>query len=93
MTREMAEMVAIQALGFVAAEPARLGGFLAATGIGPDSIRSAAREPRFLAGVLEHVAADETLLLGFAQESHLDPKAVTLARDVLGGQTWERDIP
>ena len=33
---------AIQALGFLAGDPERLGAFLAATGIGPESIRAAA---------------------------------------------------
>ena len=61
-----AEQLAIAALGFIAGEPEQLGGFLAMSGIGPDSLREAAREPRFLAGVLDHVMADEALLLAFA---------------------------
>ena len=40
-----AEGLAVAALGFIAAEPERLGRFLALSGIGPDSIRTAAREP------------------------------------------------
>jgi hypothetical protein len=86
-----AEGLAIAALGFIAAEPDRLGRFLALTGIGPESIRNAAREPRFLAGVLDHVAADEDLLLAFAAEREVDPEHVMLARDLLVGGRWERD--
>jgi Protein of unknown function (DUF3572) len=86
-----AEGLAIAALGFIAAEPDRLGRFLALTGIGPESIRDAAREPRFLAGVLDHVAADEDLLLAFAAEREVDPEHVMLARDLLVGGRWERD--
>ena len=37
--------LAIAALGFLGAEPERLGRFLALTGIAPRSIRAAAREP------------------------------------------------
>ena len=44
-----AEQLAIAALGFIAGEPEQLGRFLAMSGIGPDSLRDAAREPRFLA--------------------------------------------
>jgi hypothetical protein len=88
-----AEGLAIAALGFIAAEPDRLGRFLAMTGIGPESIRDAAREPRFLAGVLDHVAGDEALLLAFAAENEVDPEHVMLARDVLVGRRWERDGP
>jgi hypothetical protein len=87
------EALAIAALGFIAAEPERLGRFLAITGIGPDSIRDAAREPRFLAGVLDHVAADETLLLAFAAEYEIDPDTLMRAREVLASGRWERDTP
>jgi hypothetical protein len=86
-----AEELAITALGFIAAEPERLRRFLAITGIGPGSIRDAAREPRFLAGVLDHVAADETSLLTFAAEYEIDPDALMRARELLAGRNWERD--
>ena len=63
------------------------------TGIGPDSIREAAREPRFLAGVLDHVAGDEALLRAFAAENGVDPDTVMRARELLAGASWERDTP
>jgi hypothetical protein len=88
-----AQKLAIAALSFIAAEPDRLGRFLAMTGIGPESIRDAAREPRFLAGVLDHVAGDEPLLLAFAADNEIDPEHVMLARDLLVGGRWERDGP
>jgi hypothetical protein len=88
-----AEELAIAALGFIAAEPERLGRFLAVTGIGPQSIREAAREPQFLAGVLDHIAGDERLLLAFAAETTIDPGDVIPARDTLAGDRWERDTP
>ena len=88
-----AEELAVAALGFIAGEPEQLGRFLAMTGIGPDSLREAARAPRFLACVLDHVAADEALLLAFAAAKEIDPEAVMRARDVLTGSHWERDTP
>src|SRR4029077_19534164 len=91
--RVAAEVLAVAALCFIAAEPERLGRFLAMTGIGPDSIRDAAREPRFLAGVLDHVAGDETLLRAFAAEHDFDPDTVMRARELLAGAIWERDTP
>jgi hypothetical protein len=81
--RAAAEALAVAALGFIAAEPERLGRFLALTGIGPDSIRAAAREPRFLLGVLDHLAADESLLIAFAAENAIPPGAVMEARDTI----------
>ena len=74
--QEAATELAVAALSFLAAEPERLERFLALTGLGPQSLRAAAREPSFLIGVLEHVAGDETLLLAFADEGEIDPQAV-----------------
>jgi hypothetical protein len=80
-----AEQLAIAALGFIAGEPERLGRFLALTGIGPESIRAAAGESNFLLGVLDYVAADESLLLGFAEHGGIEPDQVARAREVLAG--------
>jgi len=89
---EAAEILAIQALAFIAEEPERMSAFLAATGIEPAAIRDAAHEPDFLAGVLEHMLGDENLLLAFADSAGLDPAEIARARHALGGQ-WERDLP
>ena len=80
-----AEQLAIAALGFIAGEPERLGRFLALTGIGPKSIRTAAREPDFLVGVLDHLASDEQLLRAFAEQNEFDPEQVMQARELLAG--------
>ena len=92
-TQEAAETLAIQALAFIAEEPERLGAFLAASGIGPEAIREAAREPGFLAGVLDHMLGDESLLLAFADSAGLDPASIARARRALGGPQWDRDLP
>src|SRR6202049_2360545 len=73
---EAATEIAIAALTFLAGETERLERFLALTGLGPQSLRAAAREPSFLLGVLEHVASDETLLLDFTNEGGLNPEDV-----------------
>jgi len=91
--RETAEIVAIQALSFIAGDAERLGAFLAETGIGPETLRTAAKEPAFLGGVLDFVLRDEELLKAFAESSHLDPRIVSNAREALGGPSWERDVP
>jgi hypothetical protein len=90
--RDAAEAVAIAALSYLAGEPEKLGRFLAATGIGPERIREAARDPGFLAGVLDHFSGDEPLLIAFAREHDLDPVAIERARAALAGIT-ERDLP
>jgi hypothetical protein len=90
--REAAEMLAIQALSFIAEEPERLNGLLNATGLTLDRLRESANAPDFLAGVLEHMLADESLLLAFADSAAIDPADVSRARIALGG-SWERDVP
>jgi aminoglycoside/choline kinase family phosphotransferase len=91
-TRKAAEMLAIQALAFIAEEPQSLSRFLNASGVSVEQIRAAAREPGFLAGVLEHMLGDENLLIAFAQAAGIDPADVTRAASVLGSR-WERDVP
>jgi hypothetical protein len=91
-TKEAAETLAIQALAFIAEDAGRLSGFLATTGIAPERMRTAAREPGFFAGVLDHMLGDESLLIAFADFAAIDPSEVARARAALGGR-WERDIP
>ncbi len=63
------------------------------SGIGPAEIRAAASEPGFLAGVLEHLIADEALLTAFAAETGFEPTDPAKALAVLGGAQWEREVP
>lgn len=86
---EGAQTVAIDALGFLAADPERLARFLALSGLGPHNLRQAATSPGFLAAVLDHLAADEPLLLAFAAAQGIDPAAVIRARDALSGPAGE----
>ena len=85
-------MLAIQALAFIAEEADRLDGFLTLTGLERERIREAAREPSFLAGVLEHMLGDERLLIAFSQSAGIDPAEIARASSALGGK-WERDLP
>lgn len=91
--REVAETVAIQALSYVVADPARLGRFLADTGLGPETIRKAAGNPEFLTAVLDHVLSDERLAKEFGESSDLPPDTIRAAREALGGPAWERETP
>jgi len=93
LTQEQAEGLAIQALTFIAGDGERLGRFLAVTGIGPVEIRVAAREPGFLAGVLDYVASDDRLVAAFAGETGLDPADIDRGRAALAGNPWEREVP
>ena len=91
--REVAEIVAIQALSFIAGDPERLGMFLAETGIGPQSLRAAASDPQFLVSVLDFVLRDDATVKAFATSSELHPTNIAAAREVIGDPKWERDVP
>ena len=91
--REAAEIVAIQALSFIAGEPERLGLFLAESGIGPETLRTAAADPHFLGSVLDFVLRDDATVKAFAKASELHPTNIMAARQVLGDPKWERDVP
>jgi hypothetical protein len=80
-------VIALQALTFIASETERLERFLALTGLGPDDVRARAEEPDFLAGVLDHLLADESLLLAFCAEAGLAPEVPARARAKLEGKS------
>ena len=91
--REVAEIVAVQALGFIAGEPERLGLFLAESGIGPETLRNAATDPHFLASVLDFVMRDDATVKAFAEASQLHPTNIAAAHQALNDPQWERDVP
>jgi len=91
--REVAEIVAVQALSFIASDAGRLGTFLAESGIGPDTLRKSAGDPRFLAHVLEFVMRDDATVKAFATASQLHPTNIAAAHQALNDPKWERDVP
>ena len=78
--REVAEIVAVQALSFIA-------------GIGPETLRHAAADPRFLASVLDFVMRDDATVKAFASVSQLHPTNIAAAHQALNDPQWERDVP
>src|ERR1700684_158053 len=91
--REVAEIVAIQALSFVAGDPERLGLFLAESGIGPETLRTAATDPHFLTHVLDFVLRDDATVKAFASASQLHPTNIAAAHQALSDPQRERDVP
>ncbi len=82
MNEAEAQSLAIEALAWLAQDKDLLPRFLALTGLEASSIRQAAREPGFLAGVLQFYLGHEPTLMRFCAETGNDPaqlqKAVTL---------------
>jgi Protein of unknown function (DUF3572) len=91
--REVAEIVAVQALAFIAGDPERLDLFLAESGIGPETLRTSAADPHFLSSVLDFVLRDDATLKAFASASQLHPTNIAAALQALDDSQWERDVP
>jgi len=91
MNLEQAQTIAIRALAFIASDAELLPRFLALTGIDAEHIRKAAREPGFLAGVLQFVLAHEPTLLAFCEAEGIAPNEVSAAHKALpfGEEGWD----
>jgi len=83
LTHADAEKLAIDALSFIAAEPGLLGQFAAVTGHTPATIRAEIASPEFLAGILDFLMSDESLLLVFASHQGIAPPEIVAARRML----------
>lgn len=71
---EGAEVIALNALAFLASDPDRFEAFLSLSGLSADDVAARAGERSLQAGVLEHLLANESLLLAFCAEAGLKPE-------------------
>jgi hypothetical protein len=85
MDRARAEGLALEALGWLACDPERVGGFLDAAGAAPEDLRERLADPAFLGFVLDHVLAEDESVLAFAEASGQPPESVMAARRALPG--------
>ena len=85
MSQTDAENIAVEALVWLAQDAELMPRFLALTGIEATSIRSAAQEPGFLAGVLQFYLGHEPTLMRFCQETGRDPATIEKAAALLPG--------
>ena len=85
LSREGAELLGLQALGWIAARPDLAERFLSAAGASADEMRDRAGDPDFLGFVLDFLLADEEALLDFAHEAGIPPDRPLRARAALPG--------
>ena len=85
LSRDDAETLAFQAIGFLAEEPNRIGRFLSLTGMEPTTLMDAAETAPVQVAVLDYLLSDESLLMVFSGHAGVDPTAVTVARALLDG--------
>lgn len=89
LTPERAESLALQGLTFLASDAARLSHFLTLTGIAPSELRNWDGNAMIQGAVLEHLLADESLLLVFAAEAGIAPESIAPAHRLLTGERWQ----
>lgn len=86
MTPEYAEILALEALAWLAGEPDAIDRFLKLSGLDVAELRAAAGTRGMAAAVLDFLLADEKLLLRFCEAGDgLPPGRILAARRALGG--------
>jgi len=84
MTPEKAEILALEALSWLAGEPDSIQRFLDLSGISGAELRQAAAEPGTGLAVLDFLLGHEDMLVKFCESAGLDPRQVHAARHALG---------
>lgn len=82
-------MLALRVLAYMAGDERALAGFIAQSGMDRESLMRAAEDPETLAGALDYILADETLLLAFCDAEGVRPEAPARARAALPGANPE----
>jgi hypothetical protein len=86
MTSENAEILALEALGWLAGEEDGLQRFLNQSGVEASDLRSGAGSPEMAMAVLDFLLAHEDLLLRFCESASVEPKDVHKARHAFGSR-------
>lgn len=85
MTPEKAEILALEALSWLAGEPEDLQRFLRLSGLEPETLRQGAGTPEMSVAILDFLLVHEEMLLRFCESAGVKAKELHLARHVLGG--------
>lgn len=85
MTTGQAEILALQALGWLAQSDDLLTVFLNATGMAERDLKSRADEPEVLAAVMDFVLMDDAWVMGVSAEAGITPETLLEVRAALPG--------
>ena len=79
--------MAAVSMEFLTSEPARMSRFLSESGMAPGDLAASLAEggAGVLSAALDHICADESLLLVFASELRRKPEEIMLAQALLQG--------
>ena len=83
--QEAAETLALRALGWLLSQPEELGGFLSASGAAPQDLAQLARDPVFLAALVDYLLETDDRVLACTKDLGLPPTALGEARHGLPG--------
>lgn len=89
MNNEQSEILALQALKYLAEDQEKLGWMLTETGISPSDLAASTDHQELLAGVLDFLLGHEEILIEFCQSQGLDPTSPARARQFLPGAVRE----
>ena len=85
MTPQQAEILALQALGYVVADPDLSAAFMGPNGLAPQDLRAGASDPAFLAALLDFLCQRDDWVMAFC-DAHGHPYEAPLeARYALPG--------
>ncbi len=84
MTSENAEILALEALGWLAGEEDGIKRFLDQSGIDAGALREGAGSPEMNGAVLDFLLGHEDLLMRFCEAASVEPKDVHAARRAFG---------
>lgn len=85
LSQDSAELLAIEALSWLVGNDDLLPVFLGATGASESDIRQRARDPEFLASVLDFLLMDDAWITGFCQSADYSFEFPMRARAALPG--------
>mgnify|MGYP001362916808 FL=1 len=83
--QERAEILALQALAFIASDEELLSRFIALTGMNVDGLKAAAAETGTLIAVMDFIMFDDNLIVRFAEFVKLGPDIAGQIRYALAG--------
>ncbi len=85
LTRDSAEVLALEALSWLAADQELSGIFLGSTCTSASDMRERAADPEFLASVLDFLLMDDSWVQAFCQSKDYKPEFPLRARAALPG--------
>ncbi len=87
MTQDQAEILAFKAIEWLAMHDTYMTRFMALSGLSPGDIMGRSDDKDMLAGIINFLLSDETMLLAFCDDHALDPALPAQAQHRLAGET------